>query len=196
MDGLELRVGDCRLCDRGEVIGVAEDAEVVHKISDELGRRRNVVSGAWVVVAAADPVLNLPEAAPVRLEKRAGKQTSMNLQEHVDRDLLVRSDPLHAVEHRVDVPEHLRGSHIRGWLAHRTDGLSPQEPARTDLQALDTRGGHRLRAQQNPREGLRIDECRGLGVQPSDRSFSVGNVGGHFALKHESSTDQRIGQIG
>src|SRR5664280_3832212 len=79
--GLELRVGDCCLCDRREVIGVAEGAEVVHELGDHLWRRRNIVRGAWVVVAAADPVLYLPEAASMRLQTRAGKQTSMNFHE-------------------------------------------------------------------------------------------------------------------
>jgi hypothetical protein len=196
VDRLELSVSDRRLRHDGQVVGVGKGAEILDQLCDRLRGRRNVVRRAGVVVAATDPVLLLPEAPCIVVQTRTREQASMNLQQQLHGDLAVEPDLLYSAEHRVDVAEHLRGRHVGGWLGRRAERLGMQQMSRADLQALDARGGHGLRAQQDAGERLGVDQTRGLGVQAGDRSLGVGDIGGDIAVEHEATTDQWIWHVG
>ena len=70
VDGLELGVGDGGLDQRWEMVAVAELAQVGEELRHVLGRRRDEVGAAGVVVVAADPVLHVADS--VRRSRRSG----------------------------------------------------------------------------------------------------------------------------
>src|ERR1035438_704692 len=68
MNGLELRMGDCRLRDGRKRVVVGEGDKVRDEVRDELGGRRDEYRGAWIVCVASDPVLLFAELAAVLLK--------------------------------------------------------------------------------------------------------------------------------
>jgi len=68
MNGLELRMGDCRLRDGRKRVVVAESDKVRDEARDELRGRRDEYRGAWIVCVAPDPVLLIAELAAVLLK--------------------------------------------------------------------------------------------------------------------------------
>jgi hypothetical protein len=73
MDGLELRVCNGGLHDGRQRIVVTELDEILHQVFHTLGRRRHERGVARVVVASADPVLDLSGASAVVCEPRTNK---------------------------------------------------------------------------------------------------------------------------
>lgn len=60
----------------------------------------------------------------------------------------------------------------------------------------DTRGGNRLRPEQDAGERFRIDEAPRLDVEPGDGSLGVSDVGSDLPLDHKSASDKRVGDVG
>ena len=137
VDGLELRMSDGRLCDGGKVVGTGESAEVRDQLLDVLMRGWDERSRARVVAASADPVLFLPKPASVLLKPGASQEPTMHFEEHIDRDGSPWFDGIDAVDHGIDVPEHLGGGDIGGVFLQPTDDLGMKEPSGSDFQSFD-----------------------------------------------------------
>ena len=148
-----------------------------------------------VVVAAADPVLDRPDAIAVLREARAGEQAEMRLEHDLHADRSAGRHRLHGPGHRLDVPQHLHGGDVAGLLAELASGLGAEQPAAPHLEALDPRGGHRLGAEQQPGERLGVGERAGRRIEPHERRLGIRNVGRNIPVEHEPPTGERVGNI-
>ena len=63
----------------------------------------------------------------------------MDFEEHVHRDGITGPDSIDAIDHGVDVPEHLGCGHVRRDFLETLDEFGMEQPTCPDLQTLDAR---------------------------------------------------------
>jgi hypothetical protein len=196
VDGLELSVCDCRLGHGWRRVGVTERTQVFEEIANELGRWRHERRRAGVVAAAADPVLLRPDHARVRVQPGAGQQPPVEPQQVLHRDRIAGTDAQDRRRHRVDVGEHLGGGDVGRRLTQFDRRLGPQQSPRAHFQALDPGGRDALGPQQDPGQGLGVQQRSGLRVQGRDGPLRVGHVRRRLAAVAEGAPGQRVGHVG
>ena len=185
MDGFELRVRERCLCDGGEGIRVAERAQIVDETGHKLRWRRHEGRRAGVVLAAADPVLPVPELARVRRVPRAGHEAIMEVEHGLRRDRIPWSDLADRGVHGVDVAQNLGGGQVDRSFAELPRCLGPQQLARADLEALDAGRGHRLGAEQEAGQPFGVRQGGCPGVQPGKRRLGVRDIRGDIAIERD-----------
>ena len=119
----------------------------------------------------------------------------MRLEHDLHADRSAGRHRLHRPGHRLDVPQHLNRSDVAWLLAELASGLGAEEPAATDLEALDPRRGHRFGAEQQPGKRLGVGERAGRRVEPDERRLGVRDVGRNIPVEHEPPTDERVGNV-
>ena len=119
----------------------------------------------------------------------------MGFQDGVQGDGAVGRDGIQSPGHGVDVSEHLRRSDVTGIFAELSRGIGTEQPAASHFEAFDTRGGDRLGAEQQAREGFGPRECGRGRVELHERGLGIGDVGGDLAVEDEPPIRQPIGEV-
>src|SRR6185437_5937791 len=96
------------------------------------------------------------------------------------------ANALEAVDHGVDVPEHLRGGDVRWCLVESPDDLRPEKAPCPDLQAFDPGRGHGLCPEEDASQGFGVDEGHRLDVQAVD---------GHLAIQGERTNGETVREV-
>ena len=119
---------------------------------DILGRRRHEARRAGVIVAPANPVLGSAHRPALMLKPRSGQEAAVDREEILGRDRLLAAQMLDGPRHRLQVVQHLDRGHVRQFIAAASCRLGLEQPAASDLQALDARRCDRLGPEQDAGE--------------------------------------------
>ena len=137
MDGLELRVDDRGLGNRGNVVPVDERAQVLEQRSDVFRRRWHIAGADGVVVVATDPVLRLADGAgDVGVDGEA-QQRPVDVFDVSNFEWLGVGAEFDGSFHRFDIAECFRSAEIALPLVRLVGGASKTLVG--DVDALDPR---------------------------------------------------------
>ena len=120
----------------------------------------------------------------------------MDLEQQLHADLVTGTDLLNAVDHRVDVPQHLACRDVRRCVIESANGLGAQQSPCPDVEALDSRRGNCLGAQQDAGKRLGVDKRRRLDVQSSDRCLGLRNIGSDVTVESKAALGEKIWDVG
>ena len=189
MNGLELTVCQCRLKQRRMIVTTQVGRKVDKKFWNAVRGRRN--EGGRPGVRATNPVLfvsnhTCPCALPRTLQERR-----VDLADGVDRDgcVGIHCDGQRAID-RTDVPENRSGHVIGGIPAFADRRLLTRQSPHVDLKSFNVGAGHRLRSQEEAREGLEVDGWSRGGIQGTDLRLDIHEISSYRRGKGQVLPDE------
>ena len=189
---LELCVRDRRLNHGGNVLSVAECAQIVQQLGNELVRRRDELCVAWARRGAADPVLFFADPPAEVVVAGAGEEEAMDVEQMVARKLVDVACESDGALERGDVGEDALG--CEGSRILRESSFS--ETSMRKHETLDARRGDRLGPEKLTRNRLEVDESRGVFVQLAAGLLCVRGRGGDVRAEQEVVVCDRRWDVG
>jgi hypothetical protein len=107
VDGLKLRMRNCRLGDWGKIVGATKCAQVDEELFDEFGWRWNELSATWVIGTSPNPILLASDLASELLESSSSKKPTVHFKQNIQGDRIVFRHTFDSENHRINVVEHL-----------------------------------------------------------------------------------------
>lgn len=189
MNRFKLGVCNCRLSYRRQRVIVAKLAQVAQQCAELFGRRWYEDRRQRVVLAAADPVLDLAQTAGMLSEPRVRKQPVMIAQNSVNGDFATR--PFERVSHRIHIRENFESGDVANVAACCAVGGYSQKALRGIL-----RPSMCAEATDSARKSLRVGKRHRAGIETRNGNLGVSDVRCYLTLEGEGPSDKRLGNEG
>jgi hypothetical protein len=119
---------------------------------------------------------------------RTRKQSTVSLQEQIERDVITHMEVRQSIVHGFDVAQNLVSRYVDGTSTHSLRHFRPKKATRAYPQSFDSRRCDCLGAHEDTRKRLGIDQRGCVLVQSGDCCFGIGHVRRNVSIELETPT--------